>query len=323
MATDASNVLLAHKWEPGKVNPAGWWMSEKLDGVRAYWSGSAFYSRNGNVFPAPEWFTADLPKIPLDGELWAGRGQFSKAISIAKSRSADPARWHKVSFAVFDAPKLAGTYEVRCAWLGAHLAGRKYAAMVPFQLCRNQAHLDANLAKVEKAGGEGLMLRQPGSAYEHGRSHSLLKVKSFHDEEGIVVGFEGGKGKNAGRCGALLLQTPDGRTVKVGTGLTDAERRKPPKRGVVVTYKFFELSASLTPRFPTFVGVRTDLDWAAYCADYTAPTVFTPGPLKRRNSILFGDKIGYAGGDDKTRVAAAVAGADGQSAKGSKRARVG
>ena len=134
-------------------------------------------------------------------------------------------------------------------------------------------------------------------------------------------------GKNTGRCGARLLQFPDGRSVKVGTGLTDAERCRPPKRGAVVTYKYFELSASLSPRFPTFVGVRTDLDWAAYCADYTAPTVAKPGPLKRRNSILFGDKIGYAGDDGNmcgAVGAATTAGADdAHSTKGSKRPRVG
>lgn len=33
----AQSVLLAKKYVDGKTNPKGWWMSEKLDGVRAYW----------------------------------------------------------------------------------------------------------------------------------------------------------------------------------------------------------------------------------------------------------------------------------------------
>ena len=101
-------------------------MSEKLDGVRAYWSGGTFYSRNGNVFPAPAFFTKDLPKEPLDGELWGGRGQFAKALSIAKSGSGDPARWKFVSYAVFDVPKLTdgggapAAYEARQASFTCH-----------------------------------------------------------------------------------------------------------------------------------------------------------------------------------------------------------
>src|SRR5262249_55949445 len=34
-------LLLAEKWD-GSTDLAGWWMSEKLDGVRAYWTGKEF-----------------------------------------------------------------------------------------------------------------------------------------------------------------------------------------------------------------------------------------------------------------------------------------
>lgn len=75
--------MLASKWEG--EDPTGWWMSEKLDGVRAWWTGSALLSRLGNTINAPAWFTAGLPKVPLDGELWCGRGQFTEAVSIVKN----------------------------------------------------------------------------------------------------------------------------------------------------------------------------------------------------------------------------------------------
>jgi DNA ligase-1 len=65
-------VLLAERWD-GVEDPVGWWMSEKLDGVRAYWDGNALTSRLGNPFQVPEWFLAGLPSTPLDGELWADR----------------------------------------------------------------------------------------------------------------------------------------------------------------------------------------------------------------------------------------------------------
>ena len=53
------DLLLANKWEDSDAT--GWWISEKLDGVRAYWDGTHFLSRLGNIFPAPAWFTQALP----------------------------------------------------------------------------------------------------------------------------------------------------------------------------------------------------------------------------------------------------------------------
>src|SRR5438477_5520766 len=47
----APPVLLAHKWET-EHDPKGWWMSEKLDGIRAYWDGETFVSRLGSTFLA-------------------------------------------------------------------------------------------------------------------------------------------------------------------------------------------------------------------------------------------------------------------------------
>src|SRR5262249_29125649 len=69
---DGPPLLLAESWD-GVTNLAGWWMSEKLDGVRAYWTGKGFLSRQGNVYHAPDWFVQGLPDVPLDGELWLGR----------------------------------------------------------------------------------------------------------------------------------------------------------------------------------------------------------------------------------------------------------
>ncbi len=49
---NAPQLLLANSWE-NDVDLTGWWMSEKLDGVRAWWDGKQFLSRQGNVFHAP------------------------------------------------------------------------------------------------------------------------------------------------------------------------------------------------------------------------------------------------------------------------------
>src|SRR3954470_6697744 len=65
----AAPVLLAETWD-GLLDPTGWWMSEKLDGLRAYWDGKRLISRLGNEFHAPDWFIKGLPSHPLDGELF-------------------------------------------------------------------------------------------------------------------------------------------------------------------------------------------------------------------------------------------------------------
>ena len=65
--------MLAEKFDEKKDFPVNWYMSEKLDGVRAFWNGTDFYSRNNNIFQAPKWMKEKRPRFPLDGELWKGR----------------------------------------------------------------------------------------------------------------------------------------------------------------------------------------------------------------------------------------------------------
>src|ERR1700736_978808 len=70
-SVSAPQVLLAETWDC-VTDPTGWWLSEKLDGVRAYWDGKQLLSRLGNLFHAPDWFVEGLPDAPRDGELWLG-----------------------------------------------------------------------------------------------------------------------------------------------------------------------------------------------------------------------------------------------------------
>lgn len=48
---------------------------------------------------------------------------------------------------------------------------------------------------------------------------------------------------------------------KVGTGFSDAQRKNPPKKGAVISFKFQEVSNSGVPRFPVFLRVREDVTW--------------------------------------------------------------
>ncbi|MDP3153144.1 MAG: DNA ligase [Archangium sp.] len=251
-------VLLAHKWE-NDVDLTGWWLSEKLDGVRAYWDGERFISRLGNEFFAPKWFTAALPKSPLDGELFGGRKQFQRTVGIVKRQDASDL-WKELQYVVFDAPSHGGVFEERVAFIEATLTTLdvKWLVAHKHELCNGTEHLRAELARVEGLGGEGLMVRQPRSRYEAGRSNTLLKVKSFHDTEARVLGHVAGLGRHKGRLGALLVELPDGTQFNVGTGFSDVERENPPKVGSIITFRYQELSNSGTPRFPSYIGERID-----------------------------------------------------------------
>jgi hypothetical protein len=100
----APPLLLAESWD-GERNLAGWWMSEKLDGVRAFWTGNGiFLSRLGNPLHAPDWFCQGLPKEPLDGEFWIGRKKFQRTVGIVR-RQDKTDLWKEVRFRVFDAPE--------------------------------------------------------------------------------------------------------------------------------------------------------------------------------------------------------------------------
>jgi DNA ligase-1 len=251
-------LLLAQSWD-NETDLTGWWLSEKLDGVRAWWDGKQFLSRQGNVYHAPDWFIAGLPPVSLDGELWLARKAFQRTVSIVR-RQDKSEHWKAISFVVFDAPKADGPFEARQAFCQELFRHRQppYLRVLPQFGVRDVDHLQQELARVESLGGEGLMLRQPGSRYEAGRSSTLLKVKTFHDAEGRVVEHLPGKGKHAGRLGAVVVELPNGLTFSVGTGFTDAQRQHPPAIGSLITYRYQELTDRGVPRFPSFVRVRSD-----------------------------------------------------------------
>src|SRR6266446_4245326 len=119
-AAQAPPLLLAESWDCA-TDPTGWWLSEKLDGVRAYWDGKQFLSRLGNLFHAPAWFLAGLPDVPLDGELWIDRKKFQRTVSIVRRQDKNDL-WNEVRFLVFDAPAAGGGFEDRLAFLKDALA---------------------------------------------------------------------------------------------------------------------------------------------------------------------------------------------------------
>ncbi len=258
-AADAPALLLANVFRPG-MPLADYWVSEKYDGVRGYWDGHTLRSRGGETVAAPAWFTAGWPTTPMDGELWAGRGRFAHAQSTTRQEQPDDAAWRQMRFMVFDLPAQGGPFDERLPALNALVAQihQPWVQAVPQQRVATDAALQALLQRTVRAGGEGLMLHKGSSLHRSGRSDDLIKLKTHEDTEALVVGHLPGKGKHAGRLGALLVEMPTGQRFKLGAGLTDADRADPPPIGSWVTYRFRGTHDGGLPRFASFVRVRLD-----------------------------------------------------------------
>ncbi|MDM0013349.1 DNA ligase [Variovorax sp. J22P168] len=237
-----------------------YWVSEKYDGVRAYWDGRQLRTRGGETIVAPAWFTAPLPATPMDGELWAGRGRFELSVSTVRSQTPTDAAWREMRFMVFDLPAQPGDFTARLAVLRRLLpiTGATWIVPVPQQRATTHEALQALLDKTVKMGGEGLILHRGASPYRAERTVDLLKVKPFDDAEARVVSYVEGRGRHAGRMGALWVETPTGQRFKLGTGFSDAERNRPPPIGSWVTYRYQGTTAKGLPRFASFMRVRED-----------------------------------------------------------------
>ncbi len=254
----ALDLMLAEVYD-SEIDISGWLVSEKLDGVRGYWDGRQLLSKNGNRFNPPAAFTRNFPDFALEGEIWGGRGTFEKTIGVIKSQ-ADVSGWRQLKFAIFDVPETGVVFTRRLEKAKEWFAGNPsdYAFVIPQKPVRNKDELKEELLRVEKLGGEGLIVRKPEAVYVPGRSSEILKVKNYHDAEAVVVGHIPGKGRNAGKLGSLLVELPDGRQFRIGTGLSDAQRADPPPKGTVVTFKYHGLYQSGIPKFPSFLRIRQE-----------------------------------------------------------------
>ncbi len=252
-------LLLANSYHPD-IDLDRYWVSEKLDGVRARWDGARLISRGGRQIQVPAWFLVGFPKTPLDGELWMGRGTFERMSATARQGEPDPATWGEARFMVFDLPGQEGTFGQRLVAMRALLtpSPSPHLALIEQFRIPDHARLMTRLHEVIVAGGEGLMLHREDSLYRAGRSDDLLKVKPYLDAEARVMGHLPGKGRFQGMLGALLVEEADGTRFRLGSGFTDAQRRDPPSLGTLVTFKCQGRTARGIPRFASFLRVRQE-----------------------------------------------------------------
>lgn len=250
--------LMLAREAPPDIDPAGWLVSEKYDGVRAHWDGAVLRFRSGLPVAAPGWFTQRLPAQPLDGELWCGRGRFEALVAVVRRRQPDDDAWRALRYMVFDLPAAPGPFERRARRVESIVPAQRFEALgvVAQQRLDDRAALARRYAEVLRAGGEGLVLHRADALWRPGRSDALLKLKPRHDADGVVLAHLPGRGRHALRLGSLRVRNDAGVEFLLGSGLSDVERAAPPRIGSIVTYTYRDLTAAGVPRFASFLRLR-------------------------------------------------------------------
>lgn len=272
-AKDRFPVTLAKEYNPDKndVFDGNWCVSKKLDGMRFRFDPvlGRLLSRTNKEISAPEHIREELSRIglELDGEIFAGVGNFQKCISVARKKIPVEAEWRAhLTLQVFDLVDTSAPFTQRYTTLKETIPeDHEFIQIVPQTVIENRSYdLFAELDEAIANENEGLMLRNVTVPYEHKRSANLLKVKKFHDAEATVQAFVPGKGKHKGKMGAIECEDDEGVKFAVGSGFNDEQRATPPfKIGDRITFKYFEKTqgnkskkTSSSYRFPTFLRVR-------------------------------------------------------------------
>ncbi|MFM2478865.1 DNA ligase [Celerinatantimonas sp. MCCC 1A17872] len=247
------NVQLAMNYQNQDVSH--YLISEKYDGIRAYWDGKQLWTRHGNPINAPKSFIQNFPDQPLDGELWIDFGHFSDMEGLVQQQTSTDKQWQNVHYMVFDLPSDKSPFAIRYQHLQNLLAQSTQAQLqlVKQFSVKNEQLLLSQLDKVVAHQGEGLVLHRKDALYIGGRSGHLLKVKPYQDDEAVVIGYRDGHGKYKGLVGALKVKMADGTTFAIGSGLTDELRVNPPEVGSMITFRYNGLTNHDIPRFARFV----------------------------------------------------------------------
>jgi len=238
-----------------------YWVSEKLDGVRGYWNGKQLLTRKGNVINAPTWFTKNWPTQVVEGELWIARHHFEQVSALIRRHKSHDSQWQKVRFMIFDLPTQKGNFSTRIQVIKSLVqqVNSPYFRYIPQQKFSSNQQLFSHLDHIVAQGGEGLMLHHQQAFYKIGRNKHLMKLKKHQDAEAIVIAHHQGKGKYKGKLGAITVETPTGLQFKIGSGFTDKQRVDPPPIGSQITYKYFGKTQKGTPKFASFMRIRTTL----------------------------------------------------------------
>lgn len=207
-------------------NIGGWLASEKYDGHRAFWDGRVLRSRGGHLLNPPASWLQGLPPVAIDGELTGlSRDHVS---SVVKARKAS---WAGLVLRGFDCPDVDGPFAARVDKLNRMKKTKSFRPVRHYPLPNIQGEAEdaakALMASVIQGGGEGVVIRNPGSLWTPGPSRDYLRMKPLADADARVIGFVAGRqtekgSRYLGRIGALIVEH-DGRSFRL-QGLPDMYR---------------------------------------------------------------------------------------------------
>lgn len=237
------------------INVKDYFVSEKLDGVRAYWDGKNLLSRSGKNLNPPKWFIEDFPPFAIDGELFTKQNDFENIVSIVKNQQ-NKDLWKYLSLYVFEVPNKEGNFSKRLEKLQNFLKQHpaKFIQIIPQNEFQTKEELLSFIKQIKQKDGEGVILRKKEGVYTTGRNSSLLKYKFFFDSECEIIEYQKGKGKYADVIGSFTCK--DGAKIfRIGSGLSEDFRKNPPKIGSIITYKFYKTTKNNMPRHPVFLRI--------------------------------------------------------------------
>lgn len=254
----------------GILSEGGWFVEPKLDGLRAVWDGDDLYSRNGKKLYNPVdvilYLRQEFPNVSLDGELFA-KDWGSTHSAVRKHEGSKG----EVDYFVFDVTVIDKEEQVDKTW---HERRALLSDLLrncgdsPIRTLTSIPLAGRNVKVVAKQyvskGFEGIILKRSEAVYQPGkRSKDWLKVKFVNEVDAKIVGVEEGKGKLKGMLGALAVRTEEGEEFKVGTGMSNSERKFLWSKhegliGLTVTLRY-QMDKKIVGRFPSYVRLREEL----------------------------------------------------------------
>jgi DNA ligase-1 len=264
--------MLAHKWEDRKDKIKYPVFSQpKLDGIRCIVRSDGMWSRNGKrIVSAPHIFESikhlfdENPDLIFDGELYADKfaNDFNAICSLVKKTkptTADlRASAESIQYHIYDLPSCDDAFVIR-AFALADILLPKCCVLVETIKCEHENDIMALYNMYVEQGYEGQMIRT-NEEYENKRSKSLLKHKSFIDEEYTILDVEEGVGNKTGMVGSFVFENKDGKRFNSSPKFnwkecTEMWNDRANLIGKSATVKYFNLTPDGVPRFPYVIAI--------------------------------------------------------------------
>jgi DNA ligase-1 len=264
--------MLAHDWhkEKSKIKyPV--YSQPKLDGIRCIVKKDGMWSRNGkriisapHIFETMESLFKDNPNLIFDGELYADKfaNDFNAICSLVKKTKPTVedlnASAKAIEYHIYDLPSHKGTFIERYTTL-IEMSLPDCCKRVRTDVCGDEDILKDWYEDYIDWGYEGQMVRLD-KPYENKRSKSLLKHKSFIDEEYTILGVEEGIGNKTGMVGSFIFESKTGKRFNSSPKFNWEEcQRMWAERdqliGKSATVKYFNLTPDGVPRFPYVIKI--------------------------------------------------------------------